>query len=291
MSRRSFVGSSRAPGFRGLVARPSEARPSKPPRTPAVSKAARAAVERLEERWVLATINVAAADTAALIAAINSANTLPGADTISLAAGSTYTLTAQDNYWYGPNGLPAITSDVTIEGNGATIERSAAANTPKFRLFYVAGDNTVSPTLSPGTLTLKNLTLQGGLAKGGDGGDGGGGGLGAGGAIFNQGTTTLDGVLALNNTARGGAAVNYAASQSGGGGGIGGDGGGITGIGGGGGGGGGMGGNGGNAGYARGGGGGGGYAGNGGSGSDAATGGGGGGGRTGNGGNVTSNAG
>jgi hypothetical protein len=248
-----------------------------------------ASVERLEERWVLATFT--ANSVAELITAINSANSAAGADTIVLSK-QTYTLTAQDNYWYGPNGLPAITSDITIEGNGATIERSSAANTPKFRLFYVAGNSVVSPTLSPGTLTLKNLTLQGGLAKGGDGGSGGGGGLGAGGALFNHGTVTLNGVLATGNVAQGGSSLNPGQINSGGGGGIGGDGGGVTATTVGGGGGGGFGGTGGIAGLGGGGGGGGGYFGNGGNGSASVLNGGtesggGGGGQTGNGADAT----
>ena len=53
-----------------------------------------------------------------------------GADVIELAPGCTYTLTAVDNYWYGPNGLPPIASEITIEGNGATIARSATAPLP-----------------------------------------------------------------------------------------------------------------------------------------------------------------
>src|SRR5262245_22607390 len=85
------------------------------------------------------TFNVPDGDVAGLIKAINEANANPGADTISLAANGTYTLTAMDNAWYGPNGLPPIASDITIEGNGATIQRDTGAGTPKFRLFYISG--------------------------------------------------------------------------------------------------------------------------------------------------------
>jgi hypothetical protein len=75
---------------------------------------------------------------ASLEAAINAANAAAGADTVQLGRGCTYTLTAVDNNWYGPTGLPAIASDVTIEGNGATIARSLVA--PSFRLFFVGAD-------------------------------------------------------------------------------------------------------------------------------------------------------
>jgi hypothetical protein len=80
---------------------------------------------------------------------------------------------------------------LTIIGNGDTIQRSTAKGTPAFRLFDVAG----------ASLTLQNLTLQGGLAvhpsyslsypeaRGG--------------AIYSQGVLTLSGVTVQNNTAQG----------------------------------------------------------------------------------------
>ncbi len=111
-------------------------------------------------------------------------------------AGCTYTFTTADNNWYGPNALPAIASTITIEGNGAIIERNTAA--PKFRLFYVGAtrrDETLNYT-SPGAgnLRLRNLTVRGGLARGGNRGPagGGGGGAGLGGAVFSQGRLTLE---------------------------------------------------------------------------------------------------
>ena len=70
-----------------------------------------------------ATYNVGNGDVAGLIAAMNAANSSPAPNTINLASGGTYTLTAVDN---GVNGLPAITNSMTINGNGATIQRSSA---------------------------------------------------------------------------------------------------------------------------------------------------------------------
>ena len=166
---------------------------------------------------------------AALIGAVDAANASAGADTITLAAGCVYTFAASNEVgatdptrfnWYGPNALPAIASAITIEGDGATIERSSAGGTPMFRLFYVGADPTRPSTAdytSPGAgdLTLRNLTVRGGVAKGGDSGFGGGG-AGLGGAVFNQGLLTLDGVTLTANTAQGGSAgVNGA--QGGGG--------------------------------------------------------------------------
>lgn len=77
-----------------------------------------------------------------------------GADRILLASATQlYTLTTIDNA--PSNGLPAVVSAITIEGNGATIQRSGAAGTPDFRLFQV------TPT---GALTLRNLELRNGRA-------------------------------------------------------------------------------------------------------------------------------
>lgn len=157
------------------------------------------------------TITVPAGDAAALIAAINTANGNSEADTIVLGGGS-YSYEVPDNYWYGPNALPAISSNITIEGNGSVIERSTSAAT-NFRLFYVDGGFS---GLTAGTLHLKNLTLYNGGATGGNS-FGGGGGLGAGGAVFNQGTLILDGVTAYGNMVRGGCISDNAYLSAGGG--------------------------------------------------------------------------
>src|SRR4051794_31037338 len=74
---------------------------------------------------------------ASLTGTLKAANDLVGPDTIVLGAGCTYTLSAVDNSWYGPNGLPEVAGDVTVEGHGATIARSSAPGTPPFRLFFV----------------------------------------------------------------------------------------------------------------------------------------------------------
>jgi hypothetical protein len=123
-----------------------------------------------------------------------------GAYVINLEAPSLiYDLTQVDNYWYGPNALPAISADISIEGDGAILQRDSAASTPAFRFFYVSGG---FDGLDAGTLTLNNLELTNGLAQGGSSNQGGGG-LGAGGAIFNQGTLVLNGDTLTGNTAAG----------------------------------------------------------------------------------------
>ena len=93
-------------------------------------------------------------DVADLISSINTANSNPGPDTLTLGANCVYTLTSEDNTEFGHNALPAITSDITIEGNGGTIQRGGSTT---IRIFYVAPG---------GALTLSDLVLANGLAKG-----------------------------------------------------------------------------------------------------------------------------
>jgi hypothetical protein len=89
-------------------------------------------------------------DPASLVSAIAGANALTGEDTVDLGAGCTYNLTTPDNYWYGPNGLPPIASDITVEGHGATIHRPPGL---VFRFFFVGADPLRAETdnyVSPG---------------------------------------------------------------------------------------------------------------------------------------------
>jgi CSLREA domain-containing protein len=137
--------------------------------------------------------------------------------TISLQAAQTYNLGTIDNYWFGPDALPPISDDVSINGNGATITRTGLT---AMRFFYVSGGLSGIPG---GSLTLRDLTLSNGLAHGGNGGSGGaGGGAGLGGAIFNQGTVTIRRSTLSGNVAQGGSGSHSGAV--GGGGGIGSDG-------------------------------------------------------------------
>jgi len=164
--------------------------PSTRPRSPRQ----RLSLLSLEDRTV--PNSYIASSASDLIADINAANLSPGADTITLSSAKSFTLTAVNNTAHGPTGLPVIADGevLTIVGSGHTIER-ATKSADAFRLIEVA----------PGaTLTLQNLTLQGGLsfeyytsAQGG--------------AIFNQGDLTLNGVTAQGNTARGGQGFNTAA--------------------------------------------------------------------------------
>jgi hypothetical protein len=124
------------------------------------------------------TFRCGAGDVPCLIAAINAANANGDANTIRLAAG-TYTLTAPDN---PGNGLPVITSPLTIIGRGAdntSIERDASA--PGFRILDVA---------AAGTLTIQRLTLRGGSRP-------------SGGGIRNEGTLVLVHTTVTSNSGGG----------------------------------------------------------------------------------------
>jgi uncharacterized repeat protein (TIGR01451 family) len=148
-----------------------------------------------------------------------------GADELLLQPGS-YVITARHNAEMGFNGLPSITSEVTIDGAGAKLEPSGAA--PALRFFHVA---------STGRLEVRDLWLAAGSVQGGTGG---GGGAGLGGAIANEGELVAVRCTFSGNLARGGSGGAQGAGGQRGGGGLGGSGevGGTTGSGGGGGGGG-----------------------------------------------------
>ena len=100
-----------------------------------------------------AAISVPCTGQSDLVAAINAANSA-GGGTINLAAGCTYDLTTVDNS--GENGLPVVTTPITVNGKGATID-----GTGTVRVFEVDGPG--------GSLSLENLTVTGGSADIGGG--------------------------------------------------------------------------------------------------------------------------
>ncbi|MBP7689829.1 MAG: hypothetical protein KA765_18070 [Thermoflexales bacterium] len=151
----------------------------------------------------------------AIINANNDAGTWPdcaagsGADTITLPASTTFsyaTALSTDTL----SALPDITSQITIEANGSTIQRSGAVT--NFRILKVAttsGDLTLNQaTLSGGytiwgggihtggTLTVQNSTITGNYA------------ISRGGGIYiNQGTATVQNSTLSSNTAGNGGGV------------------------------------------------------------------------------------
>ena len=85
---------------------------------------------------------------AGLVAAINAANAA-GGGTISLAPGCTYTLTAAASSGpMGANGLPIITTRITIAGAHATITRSSS---DKFRILFKVNEQTNGLAVSAST--------------------------------------------------------------------------------------------------------------------------------------------
>ena len=155
--------------------------------------------------------NIPNGDVTALKNAIIASNSDGRNDIITLAANGTYTLTTVDNSTNGPNGLPVIGSDnnhpVIIHGNGAVLQRSTVANTPLFRVLYVASGAGVyidtleisrgslaTPSLGAGIyndhgqLTLANCVVRFNNAPHGAAG------------IFNNGATSGSASLTLTDT-------------------------------------------------------------------------------------------
>lgn len=128
-----------------------------------------------------ATIAVACGggDPAPLVHAVTQANADADADVLVLSAGCTYTLTAL-------GGLP-VTTPITVLGNGAIVERSAATppplnDPPDFRLFKVE---------ATGQLSIDRLTLRNAYAR-------------QGGAVHNEGTLVLSNSVVSDNFASNG---------------------------------------------------------------------------------------
>ena len=127
----------------------------------------------------------------AIINANNDAATHPdcaagsGADTIVLPAKNTHSVNSAlaGADFYGANGLPLISSAITIEGNGGRISRPK--NDTLYRLIAVT---------NTGDLTLNNLTLSGGRQY-------------FGGAIINGGTLTISAATISGAAANSGGVV------------------------------------------------------------------------------------
>lgn len=149
-----------------------------------------------------ATINVDGA-ACTLVNAINNANANDdtdgaggcpagnGADVLVLKANKTYLLDKVNNQNAGPNGLPIITSVITINGHGAAIIRSHAPGTLDFRLLRIVN----------GKLTVNDLRISGGRVSGATH---------HGGGISNNGTLILN-----NSTVSGNRALGASSAGSG----------------------------------------------------------------------------
>jgi fibro-slime domain-containing protein len=105
----------------------------------------------------------------ALIATINAANNEsenPGLDIINLSTNGSYQLISIIDTTVGNTGLPAITSEIIIKGNGATITGTpdnnlCDGNGDEFRILLVS---------ATGELTINNTTISNGCTFGVDGG-------------------------------------------------------------------------------------------------------------------------
>ena len=125
-----------------------------------------------------------------LIEAINNANSDSdtsggdcvagaGADTITLPAGGSFNFAGSYHYDQGDNGLPSITSVITIQGNGSTLDLGGSAVGIRLAVVQSTGNLTVVDTtitdghmyntfyypggillVDGGTLTIEGSTLQ-----------------------------------------------------------------------------------------------------------------------------------
>ncbi|MFQ3609565.1 MAG: hypothetical protein SNJ55_13105, partial [Chloroherpetonaceae bacterium] len=145
-------------------------------------------------RYVLTQINAAAASQTA---------------TVNFSVSGTITLTSP---------LPPLNYPTTINGGNAITISGNDLHRP---FFVGAGSSpfTATAPASP-TVIVRNLSIIGGRAQGGNGAGGGGGGAGMGGAIFlNNGTLTVENVTFTENVARGGNGAAHSNINFGGGGG------------------------------------------------------------------------
>jgi hypothetical protein len=128
-----------------------------------------------------ATVDINCGEAIEFVNAINTANSNNETDTINLNADNqancVYLLTEVNNTTNGANGLPAITTPIIINGNHSAIRRQDGSD--DFRIVYVT---------STGSLTLKQLSIENGIANS------------QGGGIFNRGELMLTDSTVSGNT-------------------------------------------------------------------------------------------
>ena len=131
-----------------------------------------------------------------LVASIDAANNTPATtDIIELDPGCVYELMSVHNKFHGPNGLPAITSHIVINGHGAVITRINPSG-ETFRIFVIEGN---------GNLEINDMTLSGGYAY--DPADPNDAQKNSGGAIQNLGQLSVQNSHISGNSAREGGGI------------------------------------------------------------------------------------
>lgn len=110
-----------------------------------------------------AATNVAC-DVAELVSAINTANGNAGADVLALSASCVYNLTSVNNTdpTYSDNGLPVITSELTIHGNDASIVGNTHLTSVGFNLMQINAGATANldhVTMTRGYGAIHNLGI------------------------------------------------------------------------------------------------------------------------------------
>ncbi len=114
-----------------------------------------------------------------------------GADDLLLT--QAVTLDVVDNTTNGPNGLPSVTTELTIRGLNGKVAIQRAQSAPDFRLVHVA---------TSGTLGLENVILRNGDP----------GSFWNGGAIHNRGTLSIADSSIIANSAYEGGGINHDSS-------------------------------------------------------------------------------
>lgn len=127
--------------------------------------------------------------------------------------------------------LPVVFSNLHVDGRNSGGGNVVVDGGGMWRIFLLGDDGTALPYDQGNprriSVSLQNLTLRGGMAKGGNGGESGGGGAGLGGAVFvnSMADVTMTDVLLVGNSAIGGHGGVKIMGTCGGGGGMGGNGG------------------------------------------------------------------
>jgi len=140
-----------------------------------------------------------------------------------------------DHFWdgdghnpFGPTVTPIIFTNITIVGNGTTLQWTGKFYARLFAIGYASvtpSSGVVTGTTYSGTgsLTLQNVHVKSFVTKGGNGASGGGGGLGAGGAIYlGKNSSSAPALTVVNSTFDSNGAIGGDGAGSGGAGGGGG---------------------------------------------------------------------
>ena len=122
------------------------------PRRRAATRSRRPILEELEWRLVPTTQTFNPGDTASLIQDLQAASNNPNVTTIiNLQLGANYIVSDVNNFWYGPDGLPPIDSNVIIHGNQlqTAIDNDPMFNSSAGQMAVLRGETAALDSLGP----------------------------------------------------------------------------------------------------------------------------------------------